>query len=164
MGFKMINIIKATENDAVEMARILREIGWSEKRNSLPLEEVSKPIRNLIHRTGNDPEGHTLYVAEDENRKVVGFTNVHWVPFVMLGSVEGYVSDLFVSPSAGGKGAGSSLIRKVMREGEERGAFRLMVTNGKEKPSYKKGFYKKMGWTERPKVANFVYYYREPWS
>jgi len=41
---------------------------------------------------------------------------------------------------------------------------RLMVTNGKEKPSYKRGFYRNLGWTERPKVANFVYYYEEPWS
>ena len=39
---------------------------------------------------------------------------------------------------------------------------RLMLTNGKEKLSYKTGFYKKLGWTERPSVANFVYYYRSP--
>lgn len=160
----MITIRKAAKDDAVEMAGILREIGWSEKRNSLPIEEVCEPIRVLIEKAQSDPEGHTIYVAEDEEKKVVGFTNVHWVPFIMLGSIEGYVSDLFVSPSAGGKGAGSSLIRTVMEEGSERGAFRLMVTNGKEKPSYKKGFYSKMGWTERPKVANFVYYFEEPWS
>lgn len=160
----MITIRKALQDNAEEMAKILREIGWSEKRNSLPLEEVSEPIKKLIEKADRDPEGHTIYVAEDEDGKVVGFTNVHWVPFIMLGSTEGYVSDLFVCPSAGGKGAGSSLIRKVMEEGQERDAFRLMVTNGKEKPSYKKGFYSKMGWTERPKVANFVYYYKEPWS
>lgn len=160
----MPRIRRAEPNDAESMAMILREIGWSEKRNSLPLQEVSDPIRKLIEQSRNDPEGHTIYVAEDSDSKVIGFTNVHWVPFIMLGSTEGYISDLFVSPSAGGKGAGSSLIQEVMKEGEERGAFRLMVTNGKEKPSYKKGFYSKMGWTERPKVANFVHYYRDPWS
>lgn len=160
----MITIRKVVKDDAVGMAGILREIGWSEKRNSLPIEEVYEPIRVLIEKAQGDPEGHTIYVAEDEEKKVVGFTNVHWVPFIMLGSIEGYVSDLFVSPSAGGKGAGSSLIRTVMEEGREREAFRLMVTNGKDKPSYKKGFYSKMGWMERPKVANFVYYYEEPWS
>jgi len=160
----MITIRKAIGDDAVGMAGILRDIGWSEKRNSLPIEEVYEPIRVLIEKAQSDPDGHTIYVAEDEENKVIGFTNVHWVPFIMLGSIEGYVSDLFVSPSAGGKGAGSSLIRTVMEEGRERGAFRLMVTNGKETQSYKKGFYSKMGWTERPKVANFVYYYEEPWS
>ncbi|MEQ9618746.1 MAG: GNAT family N-acetyltransferase [Deltaproteobacteria bacterium] len=159
-----ITIRKAKTGDAARMAEILREIGWSEKRNSLPLEEVSQPIEGLIEHCDRDKEGHSMLVAVDEEENVVGFTTVHWVPFVMLGSWEGYVSDVFVSPSAGGKGTGRALIEHVMKEGEERGCMRLMLTNGKEKPSYKFGFYKKMGWTERPKVANFVYYYREPWS
>lgn len=159
----MIKVRKAKLADAVAMASILREIGWSEKRNSMPLEEVSGPIEKLIEHTNSYTEGHTIYVAVDEENSVVGFTNVHWVPFVMLGSIEGYVSDVFVSPSASGKGAGKLLLDNVMKEGEKRGAYRLMVTNGKEKPSYKRGFYNNMGWTERPKVANFVYYYKEPW-
>ena len=146
------------------MAEILREIGWSEKRNSMELEEVSGPIEKLIAHCNERRDEHSMLVAVDDEDRVLGFTNVHWVPFVMLGSYEGYVSDVFVSPSAGGRGAGSALVRHVMEEGKERGCMRLMLTNGKEKPSYKYGFYKKLGWTERPKVANFVYYYREPWS
>ncbi len=160
----MLNIRKAINEDASSMAEILREIGWSEKRNSLPLEMVSDPIKTLIGHAAGDPEGHTIYVAVNKVDKVVGFTNVHWVPFVMLGGIEGYVSDVFVSPSASGMGAGKLLIEAVMNEGKERDAYRLMVTNGKEKTSYERGFYKKAGWTERPKVANFVYYYKEPWS
>ena len=159
-----ITIRSAKPEDAESMAEILREIGWSEKRNNLPLEQVSGPIKELINHCTNDTDGHSMLVAVDEGDKVMGFTNVHWVPFVMLGSWEGYVSDVFVSPSAGGKGAGSALVKSVMEEGEKRGCMRLMLTNGKEKPSYQSGFYKKLGWTERPKVANFVYYYREPWS
>lgn len=159
-----IKIRSAEIKDAVRMAEILREIGWSESRNAMPLEQVSGPIEKLIKHCKANSEGHTMFVAVDEDDTVVGFTTVHWVPFVMLGSWEGYVSDVFVSPSAGGKGAGSALIERVMEEGEKRGCMRLMLTNGKEKPSYKFGFYKKMGWTERPKVANFVYYYRDPWS
>ena len=159
-----IKVRKAKVEDAVYMAEILREIGWSERRNEMKLEEISKPIEGLIEHSNNDKDGHTVYVAVDENNKVIGFTNVHWVPYVMLGSYEGYISDVFVSPGAGGKGAGSLLVKTVMDEGMQRGCMRLMVTNGKEKPSYKNGFYKKLGWTERPKVANFVYYYGEPWS
>jgi GNAT superfamily N-acetyltransferase len=159
-----VKIRKADTGDASRMAEILREIGWSERRNNMALEEVSGPIEDLINYCIKYPEGHTMIVAVDEEEKVIGFTNVHWVPFVMLGSWEGYVSDVFVSPDAGGKGAGSALVKYVMEEGEKRGCMRLMLTNGKEKPSYKTGFYKKLGWTERPKVANFVYYYREPWS
>lgn len=159
-----VNIRKAVPDDAEAMAIILREIGWSEKRNSLPIQEVSEPIRGLINYAIKNSHAHTIYVAVEDNDNVMGFINVHWVPFIMLGSYEGYISDVFVSPGAGGKGAGSFLVKTVMEEGKERGCMRLMVTNGKEKPSYRKGFYKKLGWTERPKVANFVYYYKEPWS
>ncbi len=160
----VMKIRKANIGDADEMAGILREIGWSERRNSMPIEEVSAPIKELIDHALNDPDGHTIYVAVNDDNKAIGFTNVHWVPFVMLGGIEGYVSDVFVSPGASGLGAGRKLIDAVMEEGRERDAYRLMLTNGREKPSYQRGFYSKAGWTERPKVANFVYYYKEPWS
>ncbi len=159
-----ITVRHAKAGDGSSMAEILREIGWSERRNSMELGEVAGPIEELINVTCTDSEGHSMLVAVDEGDKVLGFTNVHWVPFVMLGSYEGYVSDLFVSPSSSGRGVGQALLSQVMDEGKKRGCMRLMVTNGKEKMSYKLGFYKKMGWTERPLVANFVYYYRDPWS
>lgn len=159
-----IKIREARAGDAVRMAEILREIGWSERRNALPLEEVAGPIVKLIEHCVRDSEGHSIIVAVDEGDTVLGFLNVHWVPFIMLGSLEGYVSDVFVSPSSGGMGVGQALVERVIEEGKRRGCMRLMLTNGKEKLSYKSGFYKKLGWTERPSVANFVYYYREPWS
>lgn len=159
-----ILIRAAKVEDAEDMARILREIGWSQKRNALKLKEVSRPIEELIRHADEDQEGHTVIVAVDDRDTVIGFTSVHWVPFIMLGSFEGYISDVFVSPMASGKGAGKLLVEKIMEEGKKRGCMRLMVTNGKDKPSYKRRFYEKLGWKERPRVANFVYYYREPWS
>lgn len=159
-----VNIREARAGDAVRMAEILREIGWSERRNALPLDEVAGPIAKLIEHCVRDSEGHSIIVAVDEEDAVIGFLNVHWVPFIMLGSLEGYVSDVFVSPSSGGLGVGKTLVERVIEEGKRRDCMRLMLTNGKEKLSYKTGFYKKLGWTERPSVANFVYYYQEPWS
>lgn len=161
---KDVTVRKARPRDAEAMAVILREIGWSERRNSLALEKVSSPIGDLLAHAQNDPGGHTVYAACGPGEKVLGFAAVHWVPFIMLGGYEGYVSDLFVSPSAGGAGVGGRLIEAVMEEGERRDAYRLMVTNGKDKQSYLRGFYSKKGWTERPRVANFTYYYKEPWS
>jgi GNAT superfamily N-acetyltransferase len=159
-----IAIRAAKVEDAEDIASILREIGWSQKRNALKLEEVSRPIEELIRHANNDQEGHTVIVAVDDGDRAIGFTSVHWVPFIMLGSFEGYISDVFVSPMASGKGAGKLLVQKIIEEGKKRGCMRLMVTNGKDKPSYKRRFYEKLGWKERPRVANFVYYYREPWS
>lgn len=156
---------EAQVEDAEAMAIILREIGWSERRNALPLEEVSKLIVKLIEHCQKDKEGHTTLVAVDGNNQVIGFINVHWIPFIMLGSWEGYVSDVFVGPEASGRGVGRLLVEAIMEEGSKRGCKRLMLTNGKERQSYKRGFYSKLGWTERPQVANFVYYYgEESWS
>ncbi|HWP92633.1 MAG TPA: GNAT family N-acetyltransferase [Thermodesulfobacteriota bacterium] len=73
----------------------------------------------------------------DENDQVIRFINVHWVPFIMLGSWEGYVSDVFVSPKASGKGVGRLLVGAVMEEGRKRGCTRLMLTNGRDRQSYK---------------------------
>ena len=158
------SVRKARIEDSDRMAEILREIGLSERRNSLPLEEVSKPIEKLIEHCINDSRGHSMLVAVDGTDRVLGFTCVHWVPFVMLGSWEGYVSDMFVSPEASGMGVGTTLIEQVIEEGKERGCMRLMVSNGKEKVSYKLGIYKTLGWTESPLDAYIVYYYEEPWS
>ncbi len=158
-----IKLRKGRVEDAESMAIILREIGWSQKRNALPLEGVANPIAELIQHCLKDSEGRTLLVAVDENDQVIGFMNVHWVPFIMLGSWEGYVPDVFVSPKASGKGVGRLLVEAVMEEVRKRGCTRLMLTNGRDRQSYKQGFYSKLGWTEKPQVANFVHYYREPW-
>ena len=64
--------------DAEFLAKILREIGWSERRNSMKLDEVSKPIEQLIHDTKLNPQQNTIFVAVNQNDEVGGFINVHW--------------------------------------------------------------------------------------
>ena len=49
--------------DAISMAEILREIGWSERRNNMAIEEISGPIEDLINHCIEDPDGHTMIVA-----------------------------------------------------------------------------------------------------
>jgi len=62
--------------DAESMAIIIGEIGRSQKRNALPLEEVANPIAELLRHCLKDSEGHTLLVVVDENDQVIGFINV----------------------------------------------------------------------------------------
>jgi hypothetical protein len=38
----------------------------------------------------------------------------------------------------------------------EKGCDRLMLTNAKQRQSYKRSFYHKCGWREREEIANFV--------
>ncbi|MGH7891334.1 MAG: hypothetical protein ACREN0_03585, partial [Thermodesulfobacteriota bacterium] len=68
-----VNIREARAGDALRMAEILREIGWSERRNALPLEEVAGPIEKLIGHCVRDREGHSIIVASDKDDTVIGF-------------------------------------------------------------------------------------------
>jgi len=82
---------------------------------------------------------------------------VHWLSYLFLPGPEGYVSELFLRPSARGQGLGASLLETVKAEAQERGAYRLSLLNNKSRESYERGFYTKQGWEERPLMANFIY-------
>ena len=101
-------------------------------------------------------ESHTVFVAENQNGEVVGYIAVHWLPYLMLAGSEGYISELFVRESDRGKGVGRKLLEVVNEQAIKRGCTRLMLVNGRNRESYKRGFYQKLGWDERQEVANFV--------
>jgi GNAT superfamily N-acetyltransferase len=78
----------------------------------------------------------------------------------MLKAPEGYVSELFVAESERGKGIGSQLLEVAKDEAKRRGCSRLSLLSIKHRESYKLGFYKKRGWTERKEASNFVLFLR----
>ena len=55
-----------------------------------------------------------------------------------------------------GLGLGGQLLERVKAEARERGCSRLMLLNLRDRESYKRGFYKKQGWQERPEAINFI--------
>lgn len=101
-------------------------------------------------------DGHSVYVGENSAGVVVGYLAVHWLPSLFLTGPEGYVSEIFVGASARGQGVGTALLQAVQDEAAERGCSRLSVLNRRNRESYKRGFYAKCGWKERPDAANFV--------
>lgn len=144
----------ATEDDAPSIAGILKS--WiprlAAEPDSVTAERISRHLR--LCRADNS---HSLTVAEDSAGSVVGYVAVHWLPYLLLGGPEGYVSELFIHPEAQGHGIGTQLLEVVKQEGLERGCDRLMLLNIRTRESYQRGFYKKLGWQERPDAANFVY-------
>jgi GNAT superfamily N-acetyltransferase len=70
---------------------------------------------------------------------------------------EGYVSELFIHPDFRSRSIGTSLTEKIIEEGRARGCTRLNLLNMRNKPSYKRSYYTKHGWQERPNAANFIY-------
>jgi GNAT superfamily N-acetyltransferase len=99
--------------------------------------------------------GTSLRVAEAEG-KLAGYASAHWLPNLILGGTEGYISELFVAPDSRGKGIGGALLNDLEAQARVRGCIRLSLLNLRERESYRRGFYAKRGWTERPGAANLI--------
>jgi GNAT superfamily N-acetyltransferase len=154
-----MHIRQAVKDDVAAITRILREMGWFSGLAAETPEQTEARLAQLL------PDGvaaahHSVYVAEWEGQ-VVGYTAVHWLPYLFMTGPEGYVSELFVSEAARGLGVGGQLLAAVQAEAKERGCIRLSLLNGRHRESYQRQFYEKMGWEERPFMANFVYYFEE---
>jgi len=87
---------------------------------------------------------------------VLGYVAVHWLPYLFLTGPEGFVSELFVRREARGRGLGRILLRIVEDEARSLGCARLQLINFRDRESYRRGFYAKAGWQERPDGASFV--------
>ncbi|MCL6477309.1 MAG: GNAT family N-acetyltransferase [Peptococcaceae bacterium] len=86
-----------------------------------------------------------MLVAENETGEVIGYTAVHWLPYLILAGPEGYVSELFIRRSVRGNGVGRMLLEEVKKQAVLRGCSRLLLLNGRNRESYVRGFYKKLG-------------------
>jgi GNAT superfamily N-acetyltransferase len=145
----------ASVADVRAIAQILREVGWFANINE---ESPAATEARLTHHLElcNADESHTVLVAENQNGEVIAYVAVHWLPHLMLAGPEGYVSELFVRERDRDKGVGRQLLETVKKLAEQRECVRLMLVNGRHRPSYEKGFYQKSGWRERPEMANFI--------
>lgn len=140
--------------DEAALAALLRRVGWfSELEEASPDEAVRRVRRHLELALGDN--SHSVYVAEVDGR-VVGYCAVHWQPTLFLAGPEGYVSELFVDEGERGRGVGRALLDVVGAEAHGRGCARMVLFNGRERESYRRGFYAKAGWEEHPELALFL--------
>lgn len=150
-----IKIRKAVKTDMPAIAEILRELGFFAHINAEPAAATEQRVRYHFDLCCRN-DAHSIYVAENDEGEVVGYAAVHWLPYLMLSGPEGYVSELVVKVSAQGQGIGTLLLDVVKEEGKARGCSRLSLLNMRNRESYQRGFYKKVGWEERERAANFV--------
>lgn len=150
-----ISIRPATAGDVGAISTILRELGWFNHVNKESPADTKARIAQHLELCNSD-ESHTVFVAENQNGEVIGYIAVHWLPYLILAGSEGYISELFVRESDRGKGVGRKLLEVVNEQAIKRGCTRLMLVNGRNRESYKRGFYQKLGWKERQEVTNFV--------
>lgn len=151
-----IVIRPATVADAPQLARLLRSIGWFSGLQGMTLEALEASVQAHLEVSTATADCTTL-VAEVPDGTIVGYCAVHWLHELFMPGPEGYLSELFLRPEARGNGLGTTLLDRVVAEAEERGAYRLMLLNGRHRESYERGFYAKQGWEEREGMANFAY-------
>lgn len=150
---------KAFPDDAPALGGILRETGWFATLQAEPPAGDAQITANLEPYLQDG--SHSMYVAEDPAGQVVGYIAVHWLPYLFLPGPEGFISELFVSAAGRGQGTGGRLLQVVEQEARSRGCFRLSLLNGRQRESYRRRFYQKQGWEERPGMANFIFWLSE---
>jgi ribosomal protein S18 acetylase RimI-like enzyme len=149
------NVQPATPDDVPAMAALLRGLGWFAFINDEATAKTETRVKKHLRLCMAD-DSHSVLVAGDAKGAIIGYVAVHWLPYLMLPGPEGYVSELFVSEAARGMGVGTKLLEAVEDAAVTRGSSRLMLVNRKTRESYKRGFYRKLGWEEREEFANFV--------
>ena len=153
----MIAVRPATLDDVEPLAQLLRGIGWfAAMENETAAETAVRVSHHLALCLADD--SHAIFVAENEAGRVVGYTAVHWLPYLFLSGPEGFVSELFVSDFARGQGVGSRLLDAVVAAARQRGCVRLQLVNFRQRESYQRHFYQKHGWQERTEAADFVFF------
>jgi GNAT superfamily N-acetyltransferase len=151
-----VQIREANAQDALQLAELLKDIGWFESFKSEPIEVLTRRVQLHIEQCLAD-DSHSIFVAEPRDGEIVGYGSVHWLPYLFLKGPEGYISELFVSESVRGQGVGGELLRRIETEARARGCARLSLINLRNRESYMRQFYVKAGWEERSEAANFIY-------
>ncbi|MEW6186510.1 MAG: GNAT family N-acetyltransferase [Thermodesulfobacteriota bacterium] len=150
----------AEVTDAPAVAELLRALELFPHIHAQQPEVVVRQVtRNL--ELCKDDDSHSVYLAQDQRGKLVGYCAVHWLPYLMFSGPEGYISELFLLDSARGLGIGGLLLETIKEEARNRGCSRLMLLNLRDRESYQRGFYKKQGWEERPEAANFIFHLKD---
>ncbi|HEY7319929.1 MAG TPA: GNAT family N-acetyltransferase [Candidatus Binatia bacterium] len=142
--------------DAVQIAELLEEIGWFEFFKKESIAAASERVKSHIEQLHAD-DSHSAFVAETLDGEIVGYVSAHWLPYLFLQGLEGYVSEVFVRESARGQGIGRELLQTIETEAKARGCVRLSLINLRNRESYLRQFYIKAGWEERTEAANFIY-------
>lgn len=136
-------------SDIGAVMQLHRELGWN------PAFQADGTTLKQRLETLITEDGALLLVAEMDGQ-VVGYIHGQMVVYLLFAGREMLISEVFVVEEARGKGVGKALIAAIEREAVKQRCFRISVLNGRERESYKRGFYPSLGYQERPQTANFT--------
>lgn len=150
-----INIRPLQQSDIEAIMRLHRELGWNpafQADGSTLLQRLKALITE---------ESALLLVAE-RGRQTVGYIHGEIVTYLLFAGREMMITEVFVAENARGEGVGQHLMRAMEAEAVKQRCFRIMVLNGRERESYKRGFYPSLGYEERTGTA--VFHKRLDWG
>ena len=150
-----IMVRQAVETDAKGIAVILRELEWFDLLNAEDLKHTVSRTQKWL-RVCHSDDSHSVYIAEGEDGRVMGYASMHWLPYLYLDGPEGYLSELFIREDDRGHGIGTLLLEYIKAEAQRRGCSRLMLINMRKQESYHREFYIKQNWEEREQAVNFL--------
>lgn len=151
-----IQIRKAKITDVPAISDLLRSLNLFAPINNEEAKSTQQLVQKHFELCISD-DSHLVLVAQTANGEITGYCAVHWLPYLILAGPEGYVSELFLDEEFRGQGIGNNLLEAIKVEAQNRGCSRLMLLNIRNRDSYKRQFYSKHGWEERPDAANFVF-------
>jgi GNAT superfamily N-acetyltransferase len=150
-----IMVRPAILSDAGGVAAILRETGWFDSLNREAESETICRIQEWM-KLGAGNGCLSYYVAEGDDGRVMGYAAVHWIPYLFMKGLEGYISELYIREADRGHGIGTLLLDSIKLDARQKKCSRLMLINLRGRESYHRQFYIKQGWQERDSAASFV--------
>ena len=139
-----------------DISELVAFISTYKSEQNKQITEVQKnKIKDAFFQIINNTTSYGFKCINESN-KIVGYIIMHIINFPMLCGKELYISDLFVDNKERGKGVGKKLLSFAENIAVKNACERLMLNNPKEYESYKRSFYKKLGFVERIEFANFV--------
>jgi N-acetylglutamate synthase-like GNAT family acetyltransferase len=151
-----IQIRKAKTTDVAAISNLLRSLALFASINNEEAKSTQQRVQEHFTLCVSD-DSHLILVAQTADGEITGYCAVHWLPYLILAGPEGYVSELFIKEEFRSQGIGHGLLEAIKVEAQNRGCSRLMLLNIRNRDSYKRQFYSKHGWEERPDAANFVF-------
>ncbi len=136
-------------SDIEAVMQLHRELGWNPafKADGSTLRQR---LEALI------TEESALLLVADLDREVVGYIHGETVTYLLFAGREMLISEVFVIEKARGHGVGKALVASMEVEAVKQRCFRISVLNSRERESYRRGFYPRLGYEERPHIANFT--------
>ena len=150
-----ILIRNGISSDIPQIIQILQDIGWFNQINSQSINETIKNIKNQFDFS-NEDKINRVFVAEHVQHSIVGYCFVHIIPYFFLTGPEAFISDLFIKTQFQNQGIGTKLINAIIDFAKKNNFYRIGLLNNRERPSYQRKIYEKIGFTERSTMANFI--------